>query len=118
MRVAQQVWARVEDEKVRDSVVGTLDAARVKTSLTAARASQRQDKPGLVTVDEEALPQVHAYASCTKNDINVWLKEVKEREVDGRRVLNKDQYKVVKLVATRVCDEMRAVKKRRLQRSW
>ena len=79
MRVAQLVWARVEDEKVKDSVVGTLDAARVKALSTAARASQGQYKPGLVTVDEEELPQVHACASCTKSDIDVWLKEMRER---------------------------------------
>ena len=60
MRVAQQVWARVDNEKVIDSVVGTFDAERVKTCLKAARASQKQDKPGLVTVEEEAVPKVNA----------------------------------------------------------
>ena len=77
MRVARQVWARVEKENVKDNVVDSLDSERVKTSLTAARASQRQDKAGLVTVDEESLPQVHAYASCTKKDIDDWLKTIK-----------------------------------------
>ena len=85
---------------MRDNAVATLDAARVKTSLTAARASQRQDKPGLVTADEEALPQVHAYTSCFKKDVENWLREVKEREVDGRHVLNKEQYKVLSLVGS------------------
>ena len=39
MFVAQQVWAQVENEKVRDSVVSMFDAACVKTSLPAARAT-------------------------------------------------------------------------------
>ena len=101
----------LKKDNVKDSVVDSLDAERVKASLTAARASQRQDKPGLVTVDEKTLPQVYAYASCTKYDIRRSLRNIRMREVDGRRVLNKEQLQVVKLVATRVCDEMWVVAK-------
>lgn len=60
VRVARQVWARAHDVNVTESDVGTLDPERVKNSLKAARASQRQDKPGSVTVDQEAFAQVHS----------------------------------------------------------
>ena len=76
VRVAQKVWARVDNEKVKESVVDTFDASRLKASLKAARASQKQDKPGLVAVEKEALPQVNKYASCKAKDINAWLKEI------------------------------------------
>ena len=49
--------------------------------------------------------------SCTANDITAWLREIRMREVEGRRVLNTQQYRVVARVAHRVCDEMSAVVK-------
>ena len=73
IRVAQQVWSRADDLLVKESDGGTLDSERMKDSLKAARASQRQNKAGLVTVDEESFAQVQKYASCSKKDIDKWL---------------------------------------------
>ena len=49
--------------------------------------------------------------SCSKKDIDLWLREIRLRTVDGRHVRNKAQFRVVKRVATRMCAEMRAVAK-------
>ena len=54
IRVAQQIWSIADDVKVKESHVGKLDPDRMKSSLKAARDSQRQDKAGLVTIDQES----------------------------------------------------------------
>ena len=38
-----------------------------------------------------------------------WLREIRIRKVDDRRVLNKSQFRVVKKVAKRICLEYRAL---------
>ena len=62
---------------MNDSVVPMLDSERVKASLTAAMAPQRQQKPGLVTFEEMTLPQVYRHASCTDADMRRWLKVIR-----------------------------------------
>ena len=49
--------------------------------------------------------------SCTAEDDSNWLREFRYREVDGRRVLNPQQYRVVSKVANRVVDEMKVLSK-------
>ena len=63
--------------------VRMIDVECMKMSLKAATASQRQDKPGLVTVHEEAYAQVQSYASCCLKDIDLWLKNVKKEKLKG-----------------------------------
>ena len=112
MRVAQKVWSRAEVSSVRESKGQWSDPERMKASLVAARASQRNEKCGLATIDE-AYAEVKSYASCCLKDIDKWLRNVRTRKIGERRVLNKEQYEVVKLVATRVKDEMRALSKKK-----
>ena len=102
MRVAQKVWSRAEVSSVAESKGQWSDPERMKSSLVAARASQRSEKCGLATIDEEAYAEVKSYASCCLTDIDNWLSKVRTRRIGERRVLNKEQYQVVKLVATRV----------------
>ena len=110
MRIAQQVWARVDNGKVIDSVVDTFDTECAKKCSQAARASQKQEERGLATIEEE-LPKVNAYVSCKAKDIKELLKDIRFREVKGRRVLNNQQYRVVSRIAHRVIAEMTAVAK-------
>ena len=51
------------------------------------------------------------YASCTIKNVTDWLRDVKGRRNEcDRKLLNKEQYEVVKRVAERVIEEMRAVR--------
>ena len=80
----------------------------VDASLVAARASQRKDKSGPLTVPHrDKHGQTSADTSCSVRDIRNGLKEIRERVGhDKRKVLNDSQFEVVKKVADRVCAEM------------
>ena len=59
-------------------------------------------------MDDTVDATVTSYESCRAWDVRKWLKEIRHREVDGRKFLNVKQYQVVLKVATRVIKEMNA----------
>ena len=108
VRVAQNVWPRIDDAKEIESVIDTFSKDSVSKSLEAARASQKQEKSGIESVDDTVDATVTSYASCKAGDIRKWLKDIRHRQVDGRKVLNCKQYQVVLKVANRVIKEINA----------
>ena len=111
MAMAQQIWSVTKKVDVAESRNCPVDSMRVKASLKSARASQRQDKVGsTLAFSQDADPCVQLYASCTIKNVTVWLRDLKGRRNEcDRKLLNKEQYAVVKRVADRVIEEMRAV---------
>ena len=55
------------------------------------------------------MDRIYTCINDAKRKINKWLKDVKTRTVDGRQVLNKTQFHVLKKVAKRICLEYRAL---------
>ena len=112
MAMAQQIWSVTEKVDVAESCNCPVDPMHVKASLKSARASQRQDKVGsTLPLSQHADPSLQIYASCTIKNVTDWLKDVKKRKSEcDRMLLNKEQYAVVKRVADRIIEEMRAVR--------
>ena len=102
------IWLVGADRNAHENVMPATKDDDVDASLVAARASQRKETSGPLTVphrDENG--QVSADTSCSVRDMKSWLKEIRERVgPDKRKVLNDSQFEVVKKVAERVCAEM------------
>ena len=113
MAMAQQIWNVVKNVDAAEDCNDPVDAASLKSSLRSARASQRQEKAGsTVSLAEDAAPAVQMYAKVTIQSVKHWLTDVNKRTSAGnRKLLNTEQFAMVKRVADRVMDEMRAVSK-------
>ena len=108
--LVQQIWPVATDVKWKGSKFAAISSADMKKSFIAARKSQRQVQDVAVAGSVSGYgSNLQLYERCDEGKINKWLKDVKIRRVDGRRVLNKTQFRVVKKVAKRICLEYRAL---------
>ena len=110
IHLVQKIWPVDDNVTFKASQVQHIDAATIKRSFVAARKSQRQVHDVSVTGSVSGYGQnIQIYSKCNEGKIRTWLQGIKRREVNGRRVLNKTQYSVVKMVAKRICLEYRAL---------
>ena len=108
MTLAAGIWVTEEHVHAKESDIPMTRIEAVEESLKSARLSQRNAKNSFISLPQEnKRPEVMAYSSCSIAKVTTWLQEMKEKKgADDRLVLNESQYKVVELVATRVCTEI------------
>ena len=107
MALAKKIWPERDVRHCQESICSEYDSASVDVILAAAKASQRKDKRGgPVLENAEAAPALSVTYSATVQEVRAWCKEIGQREVGGRKVLNTSQFEVVKKVVQRICEEM------------
>ena len=110
INLVQQIWPVDENVTYEDSKVQSIDHETMKRSFVAARKSQRRVHDVSVTGSASGYGQnIQLYKNAHEGKIMEWLREIRTRKVDNRRVLNKSQFRVVKKVAKRICLEYRAL---------
>ena len=104
MHLANQVWVISKDVAAHESIVPAFTVANVEAAKEGAKASQRQDAPGLTSMeDNNKKPECNMQLSASVNDVRYWLQDIRVRKNDkGRRVLNDSQLRVVERVVTRL----------------
>ena len=108
IQVAQGVWGCAEGGRQEPEFVSV---GCVKEIVQAARDSQRREKSlsGAVKEAIEQDPSLRALTSATPDDVSRWLAVIKrERNEEGKLLLNPEQYEMVAMIATRVRHELEA----------
>ena len=106
----QKIWPVGDHVTYQESKIQHIDNAAMKRSFVAARQSQRQVRDVTVTGSVSGYGQnIQLYKNANEGKILTWLANIKKREVNNRRVLNKSQFRVVQMVAKRTCLEYRAL---------
>ena len=108
--LVQAIWPVGDPSTLEKSSFPSISSDNMKKSLVAARQSQRQAKERLASSSVSGYGgDVKWYVDCSEGKIIDWLKDIRVRKVNGRRLLNKTQFRVVKKVAHRIRKELRAV---------
>ena len=81
MELASHIWLVGDDRRAHENVMPDTNDDDVDASLVAARASQRKENSGPLTVlQTDGNGHIRADMSCSVLDVRNWLKEIRGRE--------------------------------------
>ena len=107
MELASHIWPDTDVRHCQESICDSLQPEGVDNILAAARASQRKEKRGgPVLKNADQAPALTVEYSATIAEVRAWCQDIAKRKVDKRKVLNDSQFRLVKKVVDRVCEEM------------